>query len=212
MSISQLGLVIQRLAQYFPTTQVFDADADPPTPTPEEAPVWNTPQEFETRFVEAWHILFAFIAARGTAKVHQEAYKWHKGSREKPWVNIFTYRNPVAKDKQALYVAEEANFFWCHNPTVSFFKGPRLNDGSGQNDTDIFKRLGLQDMESALRTLFERPGTPFRLFVFYAGRDVGNVVQVRWDGCVSKAYMRYCQKYNIVPNVKVNEMEVTDAW
>lgn len=170
---------------------------------------WDSLAESDKRFVDAQQSLIAHITVRLYTTLAQEAYKLTRGESTRVWINIFSYFYPrTSLDIKAGKVAPSSlnNMWWANFPTVSLINGPK-NEGAA-----IFNRLNILDTETAVRQAVEYPGSPFRLFVFNSGKRVGNVFQVRWDGCVGASYINHCAVQGRTPDVRENETILTQPF
>ena len=185
---------------------------------------WHLPETNDARFKRAQNELIVYIMNRLVTGLEQEAYKRTRGESNRRCHNAFIYTYPVKKEemqRQALQGGDKTeaqkNMFWSNHPTVSLMQGLREDNEAesrrlGVPTTDAtFRRLGVPTTEEALRSCIEYPGSPFRLFIYNAGKRTGNVVQVRWDGCYCKAYIASCQAQKKAPYLLPGERVVEDT-
>lgn len=165
------------------------------------AGTWDSPAVSDHRFQAAQVSLVNYIMTRAFTQLAQEAYRQTRGESTRRWVNIFSYHYPrKGSDIKAGAVPSEelVNMWWANFPTVSLMVGPKDNPGE-------FERLGLIPTEDVIKTSIEYPGSPFRCFAFNGGKQVGNVIQVRWDKCVGKAYIKHCENHGKRPDIREGE-------
>ena len=190
MEFDEASLALRSCAPY------FSADPHPP---------WSSDGALEDRYRTAQRSLVNYIKWRAYTVLTQEAYKLHKAQSTHRWCNIFNFFYPVSSDRiksGEIDKEQMRNMWWANFPTVALLEG-RLEDSGVPGGT--FGKLQIKPTLEELKEFVEYPGSPFRLFSFNAGRVMGNVLQVRWDGCVSAAYMHHCQVRNISPEVREGE-------
>ena len=171
-----------------------------------EAVAWDAPDQRDQRFVYAQKSLVQYVIWRSFTLLSQEAYKLSNNESRRRWLNVFSFFYPVKGElirSGSIDKVQLRNMWWANFPTVSILNG--LKDDADQPG-GTFARLNIEPTLSQIKTALESfPDSPFRVFMFNAGRDAGNVIQVRWDGCVGAAYMHHCRIRGINPDVRPNE-------
>lgn len=169
----------------------------------DSAPTWDTVEHSERRFCHAHASLVSYITTRAYTVLAQEAYRQTRGESTRGWVNVFAYHYP-RKTVEMATAPPNHNMWWANFATVALIEGPR-------EDPTLPARLGLTAVEAAVRAAIEYEGSPFRLFVYYAGKRHGTVFQVRWDKSVSSKYIDYCAFRKLTSDVRPGEAVVGTA-